>query len=55
MATPHVAGVMALYLSGVQESSPAATKEWLKSVASKDKVTDPGAGSPNLLLYSPSN
>lgn len=49
MASPHVAGAVALFLeSGA--ASPASVSTWVKSVASTGKVTSAGSGSPNLLL-----
>ncbi len=52
MASPHVAGAAALYLG----TNPTATPEQVTSVltnnALQGKVTSPGTGSPNLLLYS---
>jgi subtilisin family serine protease len=53
MATPHVAGVAAIHLSVDATLNPAATKTWLISEATPNLVTGPGTGSPNLLLYSP--
>lgn len=53
MATPHVAGVLALHLSIDNSLSPAASKDWVTSTATPGKVTSPGTGSPNLLLFSP--
>jgi len=52
MATPHVAGVIALHLS-LHSSNPTATTEWLKSSATKSKVTGAGTGSTTSLLFSP--
>ena len=50
MASPHVAGVAALYL---QDGTPPADV-WTEMAdrATRDKISDAGAGSPNLLLYS---
>lgn len=52
MASPHVAGVVALYLEGNPNASPSAVREALVSTASSGKLTSIGSGSPNLLLYS---
>lgn len=52
MATPHVAGVAALYLQAHTSASPSAVSSWLTSNATTGKVTNPGTGSPNRLLYS---
>lgn len=52
MATPHVAGVVAIYLSAHPSASPAAVESAIESAATTGKVTSPGSGSPNLLLYS---
>jgi subtilisin family serine protease len=52
MASPHVAGVAALYLSSNTGATPAAVEKAIKDSASVGKVTSPGTGSPNLLLYS---
>lgn len=53
MATPHVAGVLALYLStnGVN-LTPASVKSAIVAQATSGKVTNPGTGSPNQLLFS---
>ncbi len=53
MASPHVAGVAALYLSatGNSSKSPADVAAAIKAAATVGKVTNPGTGSPNLLLY----
>jgi PKD repeat protein len=51
MASPHVAGAVALYLSSNPTASPEQVASVLTNLASVGKVTSPGAGSPNLLLY----
>ncbi|MFC4335277.1 S8 family peptidase [Salininema proteolyticum] len=50
MATPHVAGAVAVYLSANPEATPAEVTEWLTSNATPDVVQDP-KDSPNALLY----
>ncbi|GAA4725385.1 Peptidase inhibitor I9 [Promicromonospora umidemergens] len=50
MATPHVAGAAALVLSGNPAATPAEVGASLSGAALPDVVTDPGTGSPNLLL-----
>jgi subtilisin family serine protease len=52
MASPHVAGVVATYLQAHKTASPAAVANAVRNSASTNKVTDPGVGSPNRLLYS---
>lgn len=52
MASPHVAGVAALYLEANPGSTPAAVASGLKASATPNKVKSAGTGSPNLLLYS---
>jgi len=52
MASPHVAGVAAIYLSANPSASPEAVGDAIKAGATPNKVTNPGTGSPNLLLYS---
>lgn len=52
MASPHVAGVAALYLEGNPSASPATVANGLTSTASSGKISSIGTGSPNLLLYS---
>jgi subtilisin family serine protease len=51
MATPHVCGAAALYLGLNPGSSPAAVGGALVDNASNGVVGNPGAGSPNKLLY----
>jgi uncharacterized protein (TIGR03437 family) len=52
MATPHVAGVAALYLSGTPGASPATVWAAIRDSSTLNKITNPGTGSPNRLLYS---
>ena len=52
MATPHVAGVAALYLQGAPTASPPTVRSAIVSSATPGVVTNAGSGSPNLLLYS---
>jgi subtilisin family serine protease len=51
MATPHVAGVAALYLATHPTASPATVQSALISFSTANRVTNPGAGSPNRLLF----
>lgn len=51
MAAPHVAGAAALYLEGSPSASPGTVRNALVNNATPNKVTSPGTGSPNLLLY----
>ncbi len=51
MATSHVSGAAALYLQANPTASPAAVRNALFNNATLNKVTNPGAGSPNRLLY----
>jgi subtilisin family serine protease len=51
MATPHVAGGAALYLSANPSASPATVQQALKDNATLNHITNPGTGSPNRLLY----
>ena len=50
MATPHVAGAAALYLAANPDAAPAAVRDALVAAGGVDKISDPGAGSPNVLL-----
>ena len=52
MATPHVAGVAALYLAVNPLASPSAVHTAVVNNATANKVTGAGSGSPNRLLYS---
>ena len=51
MASPHVAGVAALYLQGNPGASPASVASALTGNATTGKVTSAGSGSPNRLLF----
>ena len=52
MATPHVAGALALYLQTNPTASAATAASALIANSTPNKVTNPGTGSPNRLLYS---
>jgi serine protease len=52
MASPHVAGVAALYLAGNTTATPAQVTTAIINASTPNKVTSPGTGSPNRLLYS---
>ncbi len=51
MATPHVAGVVARYLQNNRAATPAQVASALIAASTAGKVTNPGSGSPNRLLY----
>ena len=51
MATPHVAGGIALYLSEHPEAKPADVATALLGASTPDKVGEPGTDSPNKLLF----
>jgi subtilisin family serine protease len=55
MAAPHVAGAVALYLETNQQATPAQAIAALVKAATKGAVKEPGADSPNLLLYTGSD
>ncbi|MCF7967783.1 MAG: S8 family serine peptidase [Methylococcaceae bacterium] len=50
MASPHAAGLAALYLATQPGATPAQVSDRLTAGASKGKVLSAGVGSPNLLL-----
>jgi subtilisin family serine protease len=50
MATPHVAGAAALYLSANPDASPATVHSALTAAATPGKISNAGAGTPNRLL-----
>jgi len=52
MATPHVAGIAALYLQSHASALPAEVANALNNNATANLVSNPGANSPNRLLYS---
>ena len=52
MASPHVAGVAALYLEKNPSASPSAVAGAIVGNATTGRLTGTGTGSPNLLLYS---
>jgi subtilisin family serine protease len=52
MATPHVAGVAALYLQNNSGASPATVTSQIINTATTGVLTGIGTGSPNRLLYS---
>jgi subtilisin family serine protease len=51
MAAPHVAGVAALYLQTNPLAAPATVSGAITGGATLNKVTSPGSGSPNRLLF----
>ncbi len=52
MASPHVAGVAALYLQGNPSATPATVTSAIVGSTTANKVTSAGTGSPNKLLFS---
>ncbi|MFH8344111.1 S8 family serine peptidase [Streptomyces sp. NPDC018045] len=50
MATPHVAGAAAVYLSAHQDAKPDAVAKALTDGATPDKIKNPSEGTPNKLL-----
>ncbi len=51
MASPHVAGAAALHLASYPSDTPAQVTTALINASTPNVVTNPGAGSPNRLLY----
>ncbi|QFU85504.1 S8 family peptidase [Amycolatopsis sp. YIM 10] len=51
MASPHVAGAAAIYLSANPSATPAQVQTAMKNAATNNVVKNPGSGSPNKLLY----
>jgi serine protease len=51
MASPHVAGAAALLLSATPTATPATVASALVGASTTNRVSNPGAGSPNRLLY----
>lgn len=52
MASPHVAGVAALYRQAFPTASPTTVRNAIVNNATANVVTNAGSGSPNRLLYS---
>ncbi|RIH83751.1 S8 family peptidase [Calidithermus roseus] len=52
MATPHVAGVAALYLQANPSANPSTVASAIVGGATSGRLSSIGSGSPNLLLYS---
>jgi aqualysin 1 len=52
MASPHVAGVAALYLAANTTATPSQVRDAIVSTGSNGRVTSVGTGSPNVLAYS---
>ena len=55
MAAPHVAGVAALKLSANTGLTPAQVRDAVVADSTPNKVTSPGTGSPNRLLFVPND
>jgi aqualysin 1 len=51
MATPHVAGVAALYLQGSPSATPSTVRNALVNNSTTGVVKSPGTNSPNRLLF----
>ena len=51
MASPHVAGVAALYLSGSPSASPSTITNWIITNSTANVITGNPTGTPNRLLY----
>ncbi|MFC7406683.1 S8 family peptidase [Georgenia alba] len=52
MASPHVAGAAALYLEANPGATPEEVSAGMTDTATADVISNPGSGSPNLLLNS---
>lgn len=52
MASPHAAGVAALYLATHTTASPATVRNAIVNNATANVLTGVGSGSPNRLLFS---
>jgi aqualysin 1 len=52
MATPHVAGVAALYLQNSTSAAPSTVASQLVNTSTAGRLTGIGTGSPNRLIYS---
>ena len=52
MASPHVAGVAALYLQSNPSASPNTVRDQIVNTSTTGRLTGIGTGSPNRLLYS---
>jgi subtilisin family serine protease len=52
MASPHVAGVVALYLEQYPKATPSEIDALVKKNATPNIVKSPGTASPNLFIYS---
>ena len=52
MASPHIAGVAALYLAGNPGASPAAVAQGLNNTSTSGTLVDLGPGSPDRMVYS---
>ncbi|MFI0484047.1 S8 family serine peptidase [Actinomadura sp. 9N215] len=50
MASPHVAGALAIYLEGHPGATPAQAHDGLVAAADTGVISNPGSGSPNRLL-----
>jgi subtilisin family serine protease len=53
MATPHVTGAAALILGGSPGATPAQVWSTMQANSTAGRVTNPGAGSPNRLVFTP--
>jgi subtilisin family serine protease len=51
MASPHVAGAAALYLAANPSATPAQVHSAIVNAATPNKISNPGTGSPNRLLF----